>query len=116
MKLRFFISATVSALIMFLSLFFTVKYVAGNDGLGVLLILFFAVFPILSATIGIVTGKFFKKLFFVPILNGFFFLCSSWIFLEAFEPQFLLYTAVYIIIGLVFSVITYFISKRNCKN
>ena len=116
MKIRLFISTILSALIMFLSLFFTANFSAGNDGLGILLILFFIAYPILSAAIGIVSGKFFKKLFFLPILNGIFFLSSAWIFLEAFELQFFSYTAAYIIIGLLFSFFTHLIYKRKCKN
>lgn len=114
MKKRAIILILVSAIIMFLSLFLTVNYVGGNDGLGAILLLFFMIYPAFSAVLGLLCGKQFKKLFFVPILNGIFFLTSAWIFLEAFEPAFLIGAVVYSAIGLAVSgVVALFKNKKT---
>lgn len=110
---RAIISLAASAVIMFLSLWLTVTYVAGNDGLGVLMLLFFALYPLTSVAVGIVGGTKIKSLWYIPLVNAAFYLASSWIFLEAFEVAFLGYAAVYAVIGLAAAGVTALITNRK---
>ena len=112
---RAIISILASAAVMFLSLWLTVTYVAGNDGLGVLLLLFFVLFPITSVAMGIVGGTKIKTLWYIPLVNALFYLASSWIFLQLFETAFIAYAAVYAVLGLASAGITALIVNRKVK-
>ena len=114
MKKRLIVSLIISAAVMFLSLYLTVSYVGGNDGMGVLLLLFGLAYPILSVILGIVSGKAFKKLLLIPILNGIFFLISAWIFL-AVDFAFVIGAVIYIGIGVAASAITSAVIKKKAQ-
>ncbi len=112
---KIIISLFASALIMFLPLGLTVNYVGGNDGLGMILLLFFVVNPIVSIILGIISGKYFKKLFYIPLVNAIFYLASAWIFLEPLETDFILYAVVYAVIGIAAAFVTSLIVNRKNK-
>lgn len=115
MKIKIFVSLFISAAVMFLSQFLTVSFIGGNDGLGVTLLLFFVIYPVVSIVFGIISAKEFKKLWFIPVANGVFYLASVWTFLDLFEPAFILYAIVYIAIGLITSLISNAIAKSKAK-
>ncbi len=115
MKARTIISLIVSAVVMFVPLGLTANFVGGNDGLGMILLLFFVVNPIVSIILGIISGKYFKKFFYIPLVNAIFYLASAWIFLEPLETDFILYAVVYAGIGIVASFVTSLVVSRKKK-
>lgn len=83
-----------------------VTLVSGDAGMAVCFLLFFAVDPIFSVVCGIFTGKDMKKLWFQPILPPLFFLIGAWWFFSFGEPAFLLYAAVYLLLGCLATVVS----------
>ena len=75
---------------------------AGNAGMAVCFLLFFAVNPIFCAGCGMAAGASPRKLWFVPPVNALLFLMGTWTFFEFAEPAFWLYAGVYLLIGFVF--------------
>ena len=98
---------------MFVAPLFLINVARAEAGMLIALILFFVIYPILSAVVGIIAGSEIKSLWFTPILTAvLFWLFSSITYKTAF-PVF--YSAIYFIISLTAMLIRFIVKKRKCK-
>ena len=92
-----------------------VTFVKGDAGMAVCFLLFFAVNPLYSVIIGAYAGKDVKHLWSLPVISAVLFLIGTWIFFDMGETAFILYAAVYLIIGIMAMLISMFIRKKTQK-
>ena len=90
----------LSALIMIGLPWLAVALVKGPDGMAAVFLLFFAADPVWSVVQGIFAGREIRKRWFLPPLCPMFFLTGVWLFFDPGETAFLLYAAVYLVLGL----------------
>ena len=90
-----------------------VTFVKGDAGMAVCFLLFFAVNPLYSMIIGAFAGKDVKHLWSLPVISAVLFLIGTWIFFDMGETAFILYAAVYLIIGIMAMLISMFIRKKT---
>ena len=88
----------------------------GLDAIGMIFILFFAINPIYSLIIGIFTGKSLKKLWPLPIISASLFLIGVFVALKSFDPAFLLYGAIYLLIGVFSALATAYLKYLKSKS
>lgn len=89
-----------------------VTFVKGDSGMAVCFLLFYAFNPICSVTVGAVAGKDVKHLWSLPVILAVLFLCGTWIFFEMGETAFMLYAAVYLVLGIAAMLISMFVRKK----
>ena len=94
-------------------LWLAVTFVKGDAGMAVCFLLFFAVNPLYSVLIGVFAGKDVKHLWSLPVISAVLFLIGTWIFFDMGETAFILYAAVYLIIGIMAMLISMFIRKKT---
>jgi hypothetical protein len=63
--------------------------------------------------IGVFAGKDVKHLWSLPVISAVLFLIGTWIFFDMGETAFILYAAVYLIIGIMAMLISMFIRKKT---
>ena len=63
--------------------------------------------------IGAFAGKDVKHLWSLPVISAVLFLIGTWIFFDMGETAFILYAAVYLIIGIMAMLISMFIRKKT---
>ena len=90
-----------------------VTFVKGDAGMAVCFLLFFAVNPLYSVIIGAYAGKDVKHLWSLPVISAVLFLIGTWIFFDMGETAFILYAAVYLVIGIMAMLISLFIRKKT---
>ena len=105
----------VSAIIMILFPWLAVTFVKGVDGMAVCFLLFYAVNPIYSVIIGAIAGKNVRCLWSLPVISSLLFLVGTWIFFEMGEPAFIMYAAIYLVLGEISMLISSAIHKK-CRN
>ena len=88
-----------SAMIMLLLPWCAVTFVKAEGGMAAVLMLFFAVDPIAAICVGVFAGKNAKAAWFQPLILSVLFLSGAWIFVDGWEPAFLLYAAAYLALG-----------------
>jgi len=115
MKKKFLIWLAVSAGIMLMLPFLAVTFVKGDGGMAACFLLFFAVNPIYSVLLGFFAGKDYKHLWSLPVISAALFLTGTWIFFDMGEPAFLMYAAVYLVLGTGAMLISMLISKKQNK-
>lgn len=86
---------------------------AGDNGMAVCFLLFYALNPVFSIILGIYSGIHVQKLWYLPFLNAILFLAGTWLFFEFAEPDFILYAVIYLLIALCTMVICYFLHNRS---
>jgi len=89
----------VFALIMLIFPWCTVTFIKGGAGMAACVWLLFAVNPITVIGVGIFAGRNLKTSWFQPIFLAILFLFGAWIFFAMKEPAFILYAAVYLVLG-----------------
>lgn len=105
-----------SALIMFALPWSVVTFIKSDAGMAVCFILFFAVNPVFSVVLGILAGKDIKHLWSLPLISALLFLAGTWTFFEFRETAFLLYAAIYLILGASAMLISVFVKKKKEQN
>ena len=85
----------------------------GMDAMGICFILFFAVNPLFSIVCGAFSGRNIRQLWALPLITAVLFLAGVWIFFEMGEPAFLIYAAVYLIVGSIAMLVSAFIMRRK---
>ncbi|NBH86129.1 hypothetical protein D7X88_18180 [bacterium C-53] len=90
-----------------------VTFVKGDAGMAVCFLLFFAVNPLYTVIIGAFAGKDVKHLWNLPVISAVLFLIGTWIFFDMGETAFILYAAVYLVIGIMAMLISLFIRKKT---
>ncbi len=73
----------------------------------------FAVNPLYSVINGAFAGKDVKHLWSLPVISAVLFLIGTWIFFDMGETAFILYAAVYLVIGIMAMLISMFIPASN---
>lgn len=112
MKKDFILWLVVSIVIMLLFPFLAVTFVKADAGMAVCFILFYAVNPIYSVVIGIFAGKDIKSLWSLPFISSILFLAGTWLLFDMGEIAFIMYSVVYLILGILAMLISMFISKK----
>lgn len=93
------ICVLLSALVMLLFPWCAVTFIKGDGGMAGCFLLFFAINPIVSVAVGIFSGRNIRVAWFQPMLLAILFLFGTWIFFDMGEPAFILYAAVYLLLG-----------------
>ena len=86
---------------------------AGENGMAVCMLLFFAINPLFLIICGIYAGQSVKRLWFLPVITAGLFLAGAWIFFDYSETTFLLYSGFYLIIGTVSMLTTSFFKSKT---
>ncbi len=102
-----------SAFIMLALPWLTVTMIKGDAGMAVCFILFFSVNPIYSVVLGAFAGKDISSLWSLPPVSSLLFLAGTWLFFELGEPAFLLYAAIYLVLGCVAMLISAFVKRKR---
>lgn len=108
MKTKFSGWLAGSVTIMLLLPWAVVTFVKSNDGMVVTLLLFFVINPIYAMVAGVFAGRNIKGSWGVPFIVATLFLLGAWIFFDMGEGAFVIYTGVYLVIGIV----SMFVSSR----
>ncbi|GFH98571.1 hypothetical protein IMSAGC004_00966 [Bacteroidaceae bacterium] len=69
------------------------------SGMALCMILFFIVNPIYSAILGFRCGRNIRQMWNLPLVSSIAFLVGTWLFFDIKEVWFIIYAAVYLIIG-----------------
>ena len=115
MKKNIILWVAASAVVMLAFPWLAVTFVKGDAGMAVCFLLFFAVNPLYSVIIGAFAGKDVKHLWSLPVISAVLFLIGTWIFFDMGETAFILYAAVYLVIGIMAMLISMFIRKKTQK-
>ena len=115
MKKNIILWLAASAVVMLAFPWLAVTFVKGDAGMAVCFLLFFAVNPLYSVIIGAFAGKDVKHLWSLPVISAVLFLIGTWIFFDMGETAFILYAAVYLVIGIMAMLISMFIRKKTQK-
>ncbi len=113
MKKNIILWLAASAVVMLAFPWLAVTFVKGDAGMAVCFLLFFAVNPLYSVLIGAFAGKDVKHLWSLPVISAVLFLIGTWIFFDMGETAFILYAAVYLVIGIMAMLISMFIRKKT---
>ena len=90
---------TTAAVILMIGFPWLAVTFAGDAGMAVCFLLFFAADPLFSAACGFTAGGDIRRLWMLPLMTAGLFLAGTWIFFDPGEPAFLLYGGVYLAIG-----------------
>ena len=112
MKKNFILWLAVSAVIMLGLPWAAVTFVKGDAGMAACFLLFYAVYPIYSVVVGGFAGKDMKHLWSLPVVSAVLFLIGTWILFDMGETAFILYAAVYLILGIVVMLISMLIRRK----
>ena len=113
MKKNIILWVAASMVVMLALPWLAVTFVKGDEGMAVCFLLFFAVNPLYSVIIGAFAGKDVKHLWSLPVISAVLFLIGTWIFFDMGETAFILYAAVYLVIGIMAMLISMFIRKKT---
>ena len=113
MKKEIILWVAASMAVMLALPWIAVTFVKGDAGMAVCFLLFFAVNPLYSMIIGAFAGKDVKHLWSLPVISAVLFLIGTWIFFDMGETAFILYAAVYLVIGIMAMLISMFIRKKT---
>ena len=113
MKKNIILWLAASAVVMLAFPWLAVTFVKGDAGMAVCFLLFFAVNPLYSVIIGAFAGKDVKHLWSLPVISAVLFLIGTWLFFDMGETAFILYAAVYLVIGIMVMLISMFIRKKT---
>ena len=112
MKKDFVLWLVVSIVIMLLFPFLAVTFVKGDAGMAVCFILFYAVNPVYSVVIGTFAGKDIKRLWSLPVISSILFLAGTWLLFDMGEIAFVMYAAIYLIMGMIAVLVSMLIGKK----
>lgn len=113
MKKNFISWLAVSAVIMLTLPWLAVTFVNGDAGMAACFLLFFAVNPIYSVVIGVFAGKDIRHLWSLPVISAVLFVVGTWVFFDMGEMAFILYAAVYLVLGMAAMLISMLIRKKT---
>ena len=115
MKKNIILWMAALAVVMLAFPWLAVTFVKGDAGMAVCFLLFFAVNPLYSVIIGAFAGKDVKHLWSLPVISAVLFLIGTWLFFNMGETAFILYAAVYLVIGIMAMLISMLIRKKTQK-
>ena len=106
----------MSALVMLLLPWMAVTFVRSDAGMMAVLILLFAVNPGYCMAAGYSAGKQIRRFWWIPAYSAAMFLLGVWLFFEAGESDFWIYTAVYYALGMEAMFVSRLITGRREKD
>lgn len=89
-----------------------VTFAPGDAGMAICFILFYAVNPAFSIFEGVYAGKDIRQSWSLTVITPALFLIGTWIFFDMGEPAFILYSGVYLLIGVVAMLTSAFARKK----
>lgn len=92
---------------------FTVAFIKSNAALAICFLLFFAIDPLYSVLLGVFAGKKPGELWSLPVISAGLFLLGTWIFFDMGETAFVLYAAVYLVVGLIAMLISKIMNTKK---
>ena len=113
LKNKLIITITILLVVLLILPLILVNLAKPYKVMGIMMLLFFVVNPITTAIINFMVGKDLKKIWWMPILFSIVFLLCYWIVLKEVILDLLFYAGIYLIIGLVFMIISVFVTKRK---
>ena len=116
LKNKLFIILTIMLIFLLIIPLILINLAKPHEFMGVMILLFFIVNPIIAAIINFMIGKDIKKLWWIPILFCIMFLLSYWIMLKEIIWDLMFYAAIYFIIELFFMIISIFVTKNKKIN
>ena len=111
---QYWMSLLLSAAVMLLPPFFTVRF-AAEAGMAICFILFFAVYPLYMIWLGIHCGSQIKNMWSVPLLAALLYLISMWLDFSEKEHAFVLYAAAYFLLSAAAMIISFLLAKKPGK-
>lgn len=115
MRKKNLICILISSAVTLLLPFLAVRLVRSDVGMAVCFVLFFAINPLMSLLIGMFAGRHLKLSWYLPFLCSALFLAGAWLVFDMGEPAFLLYAAIYLIIGILAMAATALLRRRNMR-
>lgn len=112
---KIFISFLIVIVTMLIFPLLIFTFMKSLNGLFWFLLLFFAINPIISIIIGVLSGTEIRKLWFVPLIVSIIFPPLYWIVLQDIILQLYIHSLGYLIIGVVSMLVTSFLSNRRKK-
>lgn len=106
----------VTVAVMFVLPFAVARLASECSGMALCMILFFIVNPIYSAILGFSCGKDIRRMWNLPLVSSITFLAGTWLFFDIKEVWFVIYAAVYLIIGWTAMGISKYLNKRGGKS
>lgn len=110
-KNKVIISILTMIIVLLVLPIFIVEYAEARMGMGLIMIFFFLINPIVSIGLSLLVGKDVKKLWWIPVLFSLMFLISYWLVLEQIILELIIYAINYLILG----ILTIIISKKFNK-
>lgn len=101
MKKKFISWLTGSVAVMFLLPWAAITFIPSDAGMAVILLLFFAIYPVYAITLGFFAGKNIKEMWSLPFITAALFLLGSWSFFDPGEGAFVIYTGVYWVMSMI---------------
>ena len=116
MKKKMIIILIIMLSILLILPFILTQIAQPHEFMGIMILLFFIVNPIAAAVASSIIGKDIKKLWWTSVLFPVIFLLSYWLVLQEVIIDLTFYAVIYLIIGLVFMIGSWLITKyRNQK-
>lgn len=101
MKKKFIGWLAGSVTVMFLLPWAAITFIPDDAGMAVILLLFFAIYPVYAITLGFFAGKNIKEMWSLPFITAALFLLGSWSFFDPGEGAFVIYTGVYWVMSMI---------------
>ena len=112
MKKKAIISIILSLVAMVIVPVFTVLFLLGNDAMGVMLIFTFALNPIVSVIIGILSGIGGKIQWYLPVINSVIYLIAA-IAIMTFDITFVIAAVIYLALAFVAALIAAKVGQKK---
>lgn len=96
----------MSIAIMFLLPFGMARFASECAGMALCMLLFFVVNPAYSIVLGLRCGRDFRHMWYMPLVSSVAFLVGSWVVFDIRETWFIVYAAVYLVVGMVAAAIS----------
>lgn len=102
----------ITLAVMFITPFAVARIASECAGMALCMMLFLVINPLYSVILGIVAGRDIKALWNLPLISAVAFLSGAWLFFDIHEPWFIAYAAVYLCLGVVAMLITYYLKRK----
>lgn len=103
----------LSAVVMLVLPGLAVNFIKSDAGMAVCFLLFFGVNPIYSILAGVFAGRRMNAMWGLPIITAVLFLLGAWIFFDMGEQAFILYGTVYLVLGVIALLVSFFRTKKG---
>ena len=111
-KKKIFIILTIMLCVLLILPFIFIKISKPHEFMGITMMLFFVVNPLTTAIINLMIGKDINKMWWIPVEFCIIFLLSYWLVLEEIILDLIFYAVIYLVIGIIFMVGSWFFTKK----